>query len=36
MDDESEFVRALLQDVPRSPVDAARIRAVNAGLTAAM
>jgi hydroxyacylglutathione hydrolase len=36
MDDESEFVRALLQDAPRSPVDAARIRAVNAGLTAAM
>jgi len=36
MDEESEFVRALLQDVPRSPVDAARIRAVNAGLTAAM
>ena len=36
MDDESEFVRALVQDVPRSPVDAARIRAVNAGLTAAM
>jgi glyoxylase-like metal-dependent hydrolase (beta-lactamase superfamily II) len=36
MADESEFVRALLQDVPRSPVDAARIRAVNAGLSAAL
>jgi glyoxylase-like metal-dependent hydrolase (beta-lactamase superfamily II) len=36
MEDEGEFVRTLLQDVPRSPVDAARIRAVNAGLSAAM
>lgn len=36
MDDESEFVKAMLRDVPRSPVDAARIRAVNAGLAAAM
>jgi glyoxylase-like metal-dependent hydrolase (beta-lactamase superfamily II) len=35
MADESEFVRALLQGVPRSPVDAARIRAVNAGITVA-
>jgi hydroxyacylglutathione hydrolase len=36
MDDEDEFVRDMLRDVPRSPVDAARIRAVNAGLDAAM
>lgn len=36
MDDENEFVKAMLRDVPRSPVDAARIRAVNAGLAAAM
>jgi hydroxyacylglutathione hydrolase len=32
MDDENEFVTAMLRDGPRSPVDAARIRAVNAGL----
>lgn len=32
MDDEIEFVAAMLRDVPRSPIDAARIRAVNAGL----
>jgi hydroxyacylglutathione hydrolase len=36
MDDEDEFVRDMLRDVPRSPVDAARIRAVNAGFDAAM
>jgi hydroxyacylglutathione hydrolase len=36
MDDETEFVSAMLRDVPRSPVDAARLRAVNAGLSAAM
>lgn len=36
MDDESEFVNAMLRDVPRSPVDATRLRAVNAGLDAAM
>lgn len=36
MDDEGEFVRALLRDVPRSPIDAARIRAVNAGLDSAV
>ena len=36
MVDEDEFVRDMLQDVPRSPADAARIRAVNAGLDAAM
>jgi hydroxyacylglutathione hydrolase len=36
MDDEDEFVRDMLRDVPRSPVDAARIRAVNAGLDCAM
>jgi hypothetical protein len=36
MDDEEEFVGYMLRDVPRSPVDAARIRAVNAGLDAAM
>ncbi len=36
MDDEGEFVSAMLRDVPRSPVDAARLRAVNAGLAAAM
>lgn len=36
MDDEDEFVRDMLRDVPRSLVDAARIRAVNAGLDAAM
>jgi hypothetical protein len=35
MNDESEFVSTLLRDVPRSPVDAARIRAVNAGLVGA-
>jgi hypothetical protein len=35
-DDEEEFVGDMLRDVPRSPVDAARIRAVNAGLDAAM
>jgi hydroxyacylglutathione hydrolase len=35
MHDEDEFVRAMLRDVPRSPVDAARIRAVNAGLAVA-
>jgi glyoxylase-like metal-dependent hydrolase (beta-lactamase superfamily II) len=32
INDENEFVRTLLRDVPRSPIDAARIRAVNAGL----
>ncbi len=36
MDDEEEFVGYMLRDVPRSPVDAARIRAVNAGLDAAI
>jgi hydroxyacylglutathione hydrolase len=36
MDDESEFVSTMLRDVPRSPVDAARVRAVNAGLSGAM
>lgn len=36
IDDESEFVKTMLRDVPQSPVDAARIRAVNAGLVAAM
>jgi glyoxylase-like metal-dependent hydrolase (beta-lactamase superfamily II) len=36
MNDESEFVSTLLRDVPRSPVDAARIRAVNAGLSSAV
>ena len=36
MRDEHEFVSAMLRDVPRSPIDAARIRAVNAGLTVAM
>lgn len=36
MEDESEFVGAMLRDVPRSPVDAARIRAVNAGLAGAV
>jgi hydroxyacylglutathione hydrolase len=36
MDDESGFVSAMLRDVPRSLVDAARMRAVNAGLSAAM
>lgn len=36
MDDENEFVGAMLRDVPRSPVDAARIRAVNAGLAGAV
>ena len=36
MDDEHEFISAMLRDVPRSPVDAARIRAVNAGLAVAM
>jgi glyoxylase-like metal-dependent hydrolase (beta-lactamase superfamily II) len=36
MADESEFVNAMLRDVPRSPVDAARVRAVNAGLDATM
>jgi hydroxyacylglutathione hydrolase len=36
MDDEEEFVGCTLRDVPGSPVDAARICAVNAGLDAAM
>jgi hydroxyacylglutathione hydrolase len=36
IDDESEFVKTMLRDVPRSPLDAARIRAINAGLVAAM
>jgi hydroxyacylglutathione hydrolase len=36
MDDEGEFVSTMLRDVPRSPVDAARVRAVNAGLDATM
>ena len=36
MDDENEFVGAMLRDVPRSPVDAARIRAANAGLAGAV
>jgi hypothetical protein len=35
INDESEFVSTLLRDVPRSPIDAARIRAVNAGLAGA-
>jgi hydroxyacylglutathione hydrolase len=35
MDDEREFIGSMLRDVPRSPVDAARIRAVNAGLAGA-
>jgi hypothetical protein len=36
MNDEDEFVSAMLRDVPRSPVDAARVRAVNAGLAVAI
>jgi hydroxyacylglutathione hydrolase len=35
MDDEREFIGSMLRDVPRSAVDAARIRAVNAGLAGA-
>ena len=35
IDDEEEFVRAMLADIPPVPPEAARIRAINAGLAAA-
>jgi hydroxyacylglutathione hydrolase len=35
IDDEEEFVRTMLADIPPAPPEAARIRAINAGLAAA-
>jgi hypothetical protein len=35
IDDESEFLRAMLADVPPPPPDAAKVRAANAGTVAA-
>jgi hypothetical protein len=35
IDDEREFVRAMLTDIPPAPAQAARLRAINSGMLAA-
>lgn len=35
MDDEDEFIRFMLADIPQPPAEAARLRAANSGVTAA-